>query len=234
MQKVLWPPAPAGAKVDSSTVLVCGLSEFRDVARVLPGVQALLHEAGNPYFDWLFGSSEGADAAIAAWMRRPQSELAIDRIRIALVDGELVGMYLALSGLALRGCRQADTVALLAETGRSGAARTALVERVEASKELFARVSPDEFYLSKIGVVGEHRGKGLGRALMLEYLAGGRKAGFSSFRLDVAAENEPAIRLYRTLGFGNAPEREAAGMRYLPMTAAVRPTDSPPSPAEAA
>jgi GNAT superfamily N-acetyltransferase len=184
-------------------------------------VLALVHEAGNPYFDWLFGGRERAAGAIAAWMRRPASELSIDRIWVALVGGELAGMYIGLPGITLRECRQADAVALIAEAGQSREARAALVEHVAASKELFPPVQPDDFYLSKIGVVSEHRGKGLGRALTREFFAAGRDGGFNRFRLDVAADNEPAIRLYRSLGFGTASQREAAGMRYLSMTAVL-------------
>lgn len=233
MQRALRPTAPHAGRTGQNTVVMRRLSTLKDVPAVLPDVLTLVHEAGNPYFDWLFGSREHANSTIADWMRRPTSELSIDRIWIALVDGELVGMYLGLAGAAVRECRQADAVALLAETGRSRAARDALVERVRASKDLFPPVGPGDFYLSKIGVVTERRGEGLGRAITSEFLAAGRENGFHRFRLDVAADNEHAIRLYRSLGFVSASEHEAAGLRYLSMTAKSG-TASPGPPTEAA
>ena len=223
-------PLPHGATYGPGAVVTSPLSEYRDVPAVLPGVVALVHEAGNPYLDWLFGGRERASGAIAAWMLRPDSELSIDRVRIALVGDELAGTYISLAGSELRTCRQADALALIAETGQSQAARAALVERLTASKELFPPVRPDDFYLSKIGVVGKHRRKGLGRALTHEFLAAGREAGCRQFRLDVAADNEPAVRLYRSLGFHTESKREAAGLRYLAMTAAPNRIASPGGP----
>ena len=55
--------------------------------------------------------------------------------------------------------------------------------------------------VQNVGVVPEHRGIGLGRALVLKSLQGFRRAGLKRVFLEVTAENEPAVDLYRSVGF---------------------------------
>lgn len=55
--------------------------------------------------------------------------------------------------------------------------------------------------IQNLGIVPAHRGLGLGTALLLRALDGFRRAGIELVHLEVTAENEGAIRLYRRLGF---------------------------------
>lgn len=55
--------------------------------------------------------------------------------------------------------------------------------------------------IQNVGVVPEHRGLGLGRALVLKSLAGFRERGITRVSLEVTADNRPALRLYEQLGF---------------------------------
>lgn len=55
--------------------------------------------------------------------------------------------------------------------------------------------------IQNLGIVPEHRGRGLGTALLLQALDGFRRAGLGRAVLEVTAQNEAAIRLYRRLGF---------------------------------
>ncbi len=55
--------------------------------------------------------------------------------------------------------------------------------------------------IQNIGIVRQHRGRGLGSALLLQALHGFRLAGLGRAFLEVTAENATAIRLYRRLGF---------------------------------
>ncbi len=55
--------------------------------------------------------------------------------------------------------------------------------------------------VQNVGVAPEHRGRGLGRALVLKSLAGFQGAGVSRVYLDVTARNTAAVQLYRSLGF---------------------------------
>lgn len=58
--------------------------------------------------------------------------------------------------------------------------------------------------IQNLGVVPEYRELGLGSVLMLRALAGFQAAGLTRAYLEVTAQNEGAIRLYRRLGFQKA------------------------------
>ncbi len=55
--------------------------------------------------------------------------------------------------------------------------------------------------IQNVGVVPEHRGLGLGRALLVQSLLGFRAKGLKRVYLEVTAENSPAIELYTGVGF---------------------------------
>ena len=55
--------------------------------------------------------------------------------------------------------------------------------------------------IQNVGVVPEHRGLGLGRALVLKSLAGFAMAGRRRIVLEVTAGNRPAVDLYLSIGF---------------------------------
>ena len=55
-------------------------------------------------------------------------------------------------------------------------------------------------YVSYLAVSDEHRGRGLGRALLLESFAKMRAAGLATVELSVNGENESATRLYTSVG----------------------------------
>jgi GNAT superfamily N-acetyltransferase len=57
--------------------------------------------------------------------------------------------------------------------------------------------------IQNLGVVPEYRGLGLGIALLLKALEGFAAAGAKRAFLEVTAKNEPAVRMYRRLGFRN-------------------------------
>ena len=55
--------------------------------------------------------------------------------------------------------------------------------------------------VQNVGVVPECRGRGIGRALVVKALAGFAAAGARRAFLEVTAQNGPAVRTYRGLGF---------------------------------
>jgi len=55
--------------------------------------------------------------------------------------------------------------------------------------------------IQNVGVIPEHRGMGLGRAVVLLSLQGFRQAGMRRVYLEVTAQNKAAVSLYRSLGF---------------------------------
>ena len=61
--------------------------------------------------------------------------------------------------------------------------------------------------IQNVGVLPEHRGFGLGRALVMRSLLGFQSAGVRRVYLEVTAANERAVQLYRELGFQLARTR---------------------------
>ena len=55
--------------------------------------------------------------------------------------------------------------------------------------------------IQNLGVTAPYRGRGLGTALLLKALHGFRRVGAHRAHLEVTAQNDGAIRLYRRLGF---------------------------------
>ncbi|MBM81325.1 MAG: N-acetyltransferase [Planctomycetaceae bacterium] len=55
--------------------------------------------------------------------------------------------------------------------------------------------------IQNVGVIPEHRGMGIGRALVLQSLQGFRDAGMRRVYLEVTAQNKAAVNLYRSIGF---------------------------------
>ncbi|MEO2019978.1 MAG: N-acetyltransferase [Fuerstiella sp.] len=55
--------------------------------------------------------------------------------------------------------------------------------------------------IQNVGIVPEHRGNGLGKAIVLKSLEGFRKQGLTYASLEVTALNRVAVRLYQSLGF---------------------------------
>ncbi len=55
--------------------------------------------------------------------------------------------------------------------------------------------------IQNLGVLPGHRGRGLGLALLLQALHGFQAAGLKRATLEVTAQNETAVRLYRQIGF---------------------------------
>jgi ribosomal protein S18 acetylase RimI-like enzyme len=55
--------------------------------------------------------------------------------------------------------------------------------------------------IQNLGVTAAHRGRGLGTALLLKALHGFQRSGAHRAHLEVTAQNDGAIRIYRRLGF---------------------------------
>lgn len=55
--------------------------------------------------------------------------------------------------------------------------------------------------IQNVGITAAHRGRGLGTALIAAALTGFQQAGLPRAYLEVTAQNEGAVRLYKRLGF---------------------------------
>jgi ribosomal protein S18 acetylase RimI-like enzyme len=55
--------------------------------------------------------------------------------------------------------------------------------------------------IQNVGITPAHRGRGVGSALIAAALAGFQRVGLSRVYLEVTAQNDSAVRLYKRLGF---------------------------------
>src|SRR5262249_981244 len=55
--------------------------------------------------------------------------------------------------------------------------------------------------IQNLGVLPLYRGRGLGKALLIKALHGFKRSGIAQAYLEVTAQNDGAVRLYRKLGF---------------------------------
>jgi len=199
-----------------------GLKRLSDIERtglIISNNTSLIHDASNPYWDWLWGSASEALAQLRAWFDRPNSEISVNRI-LCIADGQrILGGLIALSGRELQQCRRADFLMLMQYSRRNHC--EGLMARMRQASQIFSTVSEDEYYLSRIGVMPYAQGRGLGKQLMKEYIDNGTANGFKRFRLDVAISNLQAIRLYEASGFTISSVAEVIDVpfRYCSMIA---------------
>jgi len=74
--------------------------------------------------------------------------------------------------------------------------------RVEACGTIQAiRLGRARANIQNIGVTPHHRGRGVGAALISASLSGLQQVGVTRVALEVTADNDSAVRLYRRLGF---------------------------------
>jgi ribosomal protein S18 acetylase RimI-like enzyme len=204
------------------------LSQDRNASLWIPQVLPWVREAGEPYYSWFFEGIVPVDrleAILTSWMRRRSSEVSVERAVLLMIGDRAVGGFIGLGGADLQTCRRADTLAALQAAGRDG--RSLLAERIQQGQDLFAPVAVNEFYLSRLWVAIGSRRAGHGVRILREYLRTGMAQGFRRFRLDVWAENRPAVELYRTFGFDVIREssNDRAGMAYLSMALELREND---------
>ena len=69
-------------------------------------------------------------------------------------------------------------------------------------------------FVTSVSVLRERTGEGIGAELMRRCIAHASAAGLRQLRLEVAADNAPALRLYRACGF-SAPPGPGAGFVTL-------------------
>ncbi len=96
------------------------------------------------------------------------------------------------------------TLAYMLDEFAKGAALLLLTDGERLAGYFFGRAEPEsgEAYVDLVGVDGAYRGQGLGRRLMLAGLAQLRRMpGLRQVNLTVALGNDPAMRLYDSLGF---------------------------------
>lgn len=195
---------------------VCGIAQDESSRADLA---SLLLAASQPYARALYGDGPAAATIYRALMCQSSSELSGDRLQLLMEERKLLGCYVALAGRDVAACHRAELVEALRYFGPGAA--DILGTRLASLGPLFAPVGENEFYLSKLAVRPEARGRGIGRLLLDHYIARARKLGFRHLRLDLSSDNDAARRLYEAAGFRPVEQRCSArfGLTYISMRA---------------
>ncbi|HMI92933.1 MAG TPA: GNAT family N-acetyltransferase, partial [Polyangiales bacterium] len=103
----------------------------------------------------------------------------------------------------MRGRQLASLMALLGEAGVAADAQA----RLRSYRTGLVAVPPDSYYLARIAVAAEERGRGLGRELIAAFERLARDSGFALASLHVTRDNASAIAFYEALGYrGQVPD----------------------------
>jgi ribosomal protein S18 acetylase RimI-like enzyme len=123
-----------------------------------------------------------------------------------------VGAFLALHGAEVHKRRSIDTLYVMKDCKPER--RTLLKQLLTPFAAAHEPLGDDEFYLRSLAVDEGQRGRGFARALLQRFLDDGAAAGYRRFRLEVAADNRPALALYQRMGFTTFREAEIAGFGW--------------------
>ena len=120
---------------------------------------------------------------------------------------------------------RADTVRAFAAT--PGALAFVAAEETEIlgwcwGHQLARPDSAPMLYVHNLEVAERHRRRGVGRALLLAFMAAGRKAGATKMFLSTGEENLPARSLYESLGGGLAAQGPTVNY-WFPLTGRIAP-----------
>jgi ribosomal protein S18 acetylase RimI-like enzyme len=150
------------------------------------------------YNEFVFDDASQAQRVQALLFDSGEAEYCPPEVRLALRDGECVGMLAFLPGHEVRRRRLAN--ALLLARGR-GALTAAAWRRMALASGVLLRPADDESYLARVAVDAVAQGGGIGARLVARFLEESRAAGASRGVLAVAAANAAAIAFYERLGF---------------------------------
>ena len=194
------------------------LGDDPDPGRRAREIAPWVHEAATPYLDWMLGSAGLARTAVERWIGQDRSELSLTRAVGLYEQDAVVGGYVGISGADLAGVAKADTLSLLAVVPRAD--RPGVLDRATALSALRRPVEPDQWFLSKLGVLESHRRGGRGRAVLEHFLDAGRVRGLRQFRVDAWEPDAHVVAMYEAAGFATVARAESAelGGALLAMT----------------
>lgn len=197
-----------------SVQLLCSPDE---VASHASQIARWTYQSNPEYFNLLFDNESSAVARLEKWALRRDSEYSAFDCMIVLDDGVASGVAVAFGGEEQLGRRRADLFQLFKELSRIE--REQLKSNLEQVANLAQPAEPKDFYIRAFTIDPSARGRGLGARLLTECVQRGFTLGFSRVRLEVRADNLPAVRLYERAGFQVIAESEMArdGGRFRTM-----------------
>jgi ribosomal protein S18 acetylase RimI-like enzyme len=167
----------------------------------------LIYCSGEHEYDYAFATRRhtAPEFVRAAFLGRSRSD-SYRGFHVVVVDGKVVGIGSFVGGGDLT---VGNTLNILWDALRLYGLREfwGVLRRGLRLQAVMPPPARDELFIQKLGVSPEMRGRGLGTALVNEWIAAAREKGFRRCVLDVTATNPGAQRLYERMGFEVTGER---------------------------
>lgn len=173
-----------------------------ETARFAPIIPILIRATGPVSYDYQFGTDGLLEKLVAASWGRPDTLFCAACTTAMIEDGKLMGIELGFAGPNFYTFKS-NLAALAPELIQRGEASyeelSGLMMRAGKASYLNAHVPDDVYYLHALSAFPQHRGKGVGKALLQAALERARAGGFRELQLDVLADN-PAVGFYQAMG----------------------------------
>ena len=171
----------------------------------------LMHSTGPAAYDSQFIGREYLDPIVRASWATAGTLFAYDGSRLAIEGDELLGIEIGWPGpeFGLRKKALAPIWGPLIEDGTLSRDDLAeMAKRTYLASYLNVAIPKPVHYIHALAVKPEHRGKGIGAALVRHAMQLGKDAGQRGLHLDVLSDN-PAVEFYRALGMHCLAETRA-------------------------
>lgn len=167
--------------------------------------------AGMHFYDFETDVPEATDIyeRLVECERREDLLYSYRRTRVAEMDGAAVGSLLSYPGEIYRDMRHKIFNELWPD-----------LAQMDAESEM--ETGPGEYYLDTLAVLPEYRGRGIGRALLLDGIRKGESMGYDRIALVADSGMPHLVRLYGSIGFVPAGHRHVFGVDFQRMVYEVR------------
>jgi ribosomal protein S18 acetylase RimI-like enzyme len=178
-----------------------GLSA-EEARRFSPLIPDLIRATGPISYDYQFGTEGLLERLVAASWDTPDTLFCAACTTAATQGSELLGIELGFAGpnfYAFKTNLAGLAPRLIARGEATYDELVGLTLRAGKASYLNAHIPDDVYYLHALSAFPQHRGKGVGKALLLAAFERARSAGHRELQLDVLADN-PAVGFYQAMG----------------------------------
>ena len=165
-------------------------------------IPELIYATGPTGYNYMFPNRDVFDALVLASWGTPNTPFSSDSTRLAIADGELLGLEQGFVGPELwtRQAALTPTWQSLVEAGHlTGDELNEMVERAGYARWLNPILWSKAYYLHALSVKPEHRGKQIGAMLLRDSVERARDLGLREYQTDCYSI-QPAIHFYRAMG----------------------------------
>lgn len=167
-------------------------------------IAGLIYETDVELFNLYFNGKENAADKIEKMIISGKNSLGYENIQV--VTSEEAEVYGVL--VSYRGGKsfKKDLKRYFQSLSFFDAVRFALLDL--SDKLICARLKEDDYYIAKVAVSGESRGKGIGTYILEKALEHARQNGCRRAVLDVDIDNTGALKLYKRFGFNEFGKKQ--------------------------